>query len=38
VTIWGLTALVWGGPRNLSRGRRKQEAPDLPAPGEARVL
>jgi len=38
VTIWGLAALVWGGPRNLSSGRRKQEAPDLPAPGEARVL
>ena len=38
VTIWGLTALVWGGPRNLCRGRRKQEAPDLPVPGEARVL
>lgn len=38
VTIWGLTALVWGGPRNLCRGRRKQEASDLPAPGEARVV
>ena len=38
VTIWGLTALVWGGPKNLSRGRLKQEAPDLPAPGAARVL
>ena len=38
VTIWGLAALVWAGPKNLSRGRRKQEAPHLPAPGEARVL
>jgi uncharacterized protein len=38
VTIWGLAALVWGGPRNLSRRRRKQEASDLMAPGEARVV
>ena len=38
VTIWGLTALLWGGPRNLCRGRRKQEASDLPVPGETRVL
>lgn len=29
VTLWGLAVLVWGGPENLSRGRRKQEAPDL---------
>jgi len=38
VTIWGLAILVWGGPKNLSRQRRKQEAPDLSAPGEARVV
>jgi membrane protease YdiL (CAAX protease family) len=38
VTIWGLTVLVWGGPKNLSRRRRKQEAPDLSALSEARVV
>jgi len=38
VTIWGLAVLVWGGPKNLSRGRRKQEAPELPAAGGARVV
>jgi membrane protease YdiL (CAAX protease family) len=27
VTIWGLAVLVWAGPKNLSRRRRKQEAP-----------
>jgi membrane protease YdiL (CAAX protease family) len=37
VTVWGIAVLVWGGPKNLSR-RRKQEAPDLRAPGEARVV
>jgi uncharacterized protein len=26
VTVWGLAVLVWGGPKNLSRRRRKQEA------------
>ena len=38
VTIWGLAVLVWAGPKNLSRRRRKQEAPDLQALGEARVV
>jgi CAAX protease family protein len=38
VTIWGLAVLVWAGPKNLSRGRRKQETPDLPAPGGARFV
>src|SRR5215208_6162757 len=38
VTIWGLAVLAWGGPKHLSRRRRKQEAPDLAALGEARVL
>jgi hypothetical protein len=37
VSVWGLAVLVWGGPKNLSR-RRKQEAPDLRTPGEARVV
>jgi len=37
VTIWGLAALAWGGPKHLSRRRRKQEAPDLSALGEARA-
>ena len=38
VTFWGLVVLAWGGPKNLSRRRRKQEAPDLSALGEARVV
>jgi CAAX protease family protein len=38
VTFWGLAVLAWAGPKNLSRQRRKQEAPDLSAPGEARVV
>jgi hypothetical protein len=38
VTFWGLAVLAWGGPKNLSRRRRKQEAPDLSALGEARVV
>jgi uncharacterized protein len=38
VTIWGLAVLAWAGPKNLSRRRRKQEAPDLSAGGEARVV
>jgi membrane protease YdiL (CAAX protease family) len=38
VTIWGLAVLAWGGPKHLSRRRRKQEAPDLAALGEARVV
>jgi uncharacterized protein len=38
VTFCGLAVLAWGGPKNLSRGRRKQEAPDLSALGEARVV
>ena len=38
VTVWGLGVLVWAGPKNLSRWRRKQEAPNLPAPGAARVV
>jgi membrane protease YdiL (CAAX protease family) len=38
VTFWGLAVLAWAGPKNLSRRRRKQEAPDLSAPGEARVV
>ena len=38
VTIWGLAVLVWAGPNNLSRRRRKQEAPDLQALHEARVV
>jgi membrane protease YdiL (CAAX protease family) len=38
VTICGLAVLVWSGPQNLSRRRRKQEAPDLSALGEARVV
>jgi membrane protease YdiL (CAAX protease family) len=38
VTIWGLAVLAWGGPKNLSRRHRKQEAPDLSALGEARVI
>jgi membrane protease YdiL (CAAX protease family) len=38
VTIWGLAVLVWAGPRNLCRRCPKQEAPDLSAPGEARVV
>ena len=37
VTIWGLAVLAWGGPKNLSRRHRKQEAPDLSALGGARV-
>jgi uncharacterized protein len=36
VTIWGIAALVWSGPKNLSRRRTKQEAPDFPAPSAAR--
>jgi uncharacterized protein len=35
VTIWGIAALVWSGPKNLSRRRTKQEAPDFPAPSAA---
>ena len=38
VTVWGLAVLAWGGPKDLSRRRRKQEAPDLQALGEARVV
>jgi uncharacterized protein len=38
VTLWGLAVLAWAGPKNLSRGRRKQEASDLSALGEARVV
>lgn len=38
VTIWGLAVLAWAGPKHLSRRRRKQEAPDLPALDEARVV
>ena len=38
VTIWGLAALHRAGPKNLSRRLRKQEAPDLQASGEARVV
>jgi membrane protease YdiL (CAAX protease family) len=38
VTIWGLAVLAWAGPRNLCRRCRKQEAPDLSAMGEARVV
>ena len=38
VTVWGLAVLAWGGPKNLSRRRRKQEAPDLLVLGEARVI
>jgi hypothetical protein len=38
VTIWGLAALVWAGLKNLARRRHKQEAPDFPAAGEARVV
>jgi CAAX protease family protein len=38
VTIWGLAALVWAGPKNLARRRRKQEAPEFPAPGDSRVV
>ena len=38
VTIWGLAVLAWAGPKNLSRRRRKQEAPDLQALGRARVV
>ena len=38
VTIWGLAVIRWGGPKNLSRRHRKQEAPDLHALGEARVV
>ena len=37
VSVWGLAVLAWGGTKNLSR-RRKQEAPDLRALGEARVV
>jgi membrane protease YdiL (CAAX protease family) len=38
VTVWGLVVLVWGGPKNLSRRRRKQEAPDLSALVGERIL
>ena len=38
VTLWGLAVLRWGGPKNLSRRHRKQEAPDLSALGGARVI
>jgi hypothetical protein len=29
---------VWAGPKYLARRRRKQQAPHLPAPGDARVV
>jgi membrane protease YdiL (CAAX protease family) len=38
VTFWGLAVLARAGPKNLSRGRRKQEAPDPHVAGEARVV
>ena len=38
VTISGLAVLAWGGPKNLCRRCRKQEAPDLSALSEARVV
>jgi uncharacterized protein len=38
VTIWGLAVLAWAGPKNLSRRRRKQEAPGLSAPGVTHVV
>jgi len=38
VTVWGLAVLAWAGPKNLSRRRRKQEAPDLSALREARLV
>lgn len=38
VTVWGLAVLAWAGPKNLSKRHRKQEAPDLQAKGEARVV
>jgi membrane protease YdiL (CAAX protease family) len=38
VTIWGLVVLYRAGPKELCRRCRKQEAPDLPALHEARVV
>jgi membrane protease YdiL (CAAX protease family) len=38
VTIWGLVVLHQAGPKELCRRCRKQEAPDLQALGEARVI
>lgn len=38
VTISGLAVLAWGGPKNLSRRCRKQEALDLSALSGARGL
>jgi uncharacterized protein len=38
VTIWGLAVLVWAGPKNLSRRRRKQEASSETSSGSSQGL